>query len=96
MCTLVLPVMHELRFVFYLAYSFDYTMRMFTVKSLPEFSEWIDGLKDSVTCIRLAHRLDKVSRGQLGDVKPVGDGVFELRDTSARAGACITSSADRY
>ncbi|MDD4929917.1 MAG: type II toxin-antitoxin system RelE/ParE family toxin [Gallionella sp.] len=53
---------------------------MFTVKPLPEFSEWLDGLKDRVTRIRLARRLDKVSRGQLGDVKPVGDGVFELRE----------------
>ncbi len=25
-------------------------------------------------------RLDKASRGLLGDVKPVGDGVFEMRE----------------
>lgn len=38
------------------------------------------GLKDPVTRIRLARRLEKVSRGQLGDVKPVGDGVHEMRE----------------
>lgn len=53
---------------------------MFTIKLLPEFSDWLDGLKDPVTRIRLVRRLDKVSRGQLGDVKPVGEGVFEMRE----------------
>jgi putative addiction module killer protein len=37
-------------------------------------------LKDGVTRIRLARRLDKVQRGNLGDVKPVGEGVFEMRE----------------
>ncbi|NOT82560.1 MAG: type II toxin-antitoxin system RelE/ParE family toxin [Gallionella sp.] len=53
---------------------------MYTIKPLPEFTTWLDGLKDRVTRIRLARRLDKVQCGQLGDVKPVGDGVFELRE----------------
>lgn len=30
--------------------------------------------------IRLGVRLDKAQRGILGDVKPVGDGVFEMRE----------------
>lgn len=33
-----------------------------------------------ITRIRLARRLEKVSRGQLGDVKPVGGGVHEMRE----------------
>lgn len=53
---------------------------MYTIKPLPEFTTWLDGLKDRVTRIRLARRLDKVQLGQLGDVKPVGEGVFELRE----------------
>ena len=32
------------------------------------------------TSIRLAVRLDKAQRGIFGDVKPVGDGVFEMRE----------------
>src|ERR1035437_3132350 len=53
---------------------------MYKIKPLPEFTVWLDGLKDRVTRVRLARRLDKVQRGQLGDVKPVGDGVFEMRE----------------
>lgn len=53
---------------------------MYSVKLLPEFSAWLDGLKDPVTRLRLARRLDKAQRGNLGDVKAVGDGVFEMRE----------------
>jgi len=53
---------------------------VYTIKPLPEFTTWLDGLKDRETRVRLARRLDKVQRGQLGDVKPVGKGVFELRE----------------
>ena len=53
---------------------------MYSIKTLPEFSAWLDGLKDRVTRLRLARRLDKAQRGNLGDVKVVGDGVFEMRE----------------
>ena len=53
---------------------------MYTVKTLPEFDAWLNGLKDRVTRLRLSLRLDKAQRGNLGDVKPIGDGVFEMRE----------------
>lgn len=53
---------------------------MYSIKPLPEFTAWLDGLKDSVTRLRLARRLDKAQCGILGDVKPVGEGVFEMRE----------------
>jgi len=53
---------------------------MYSIKLIPEFSAWLDSLKDRVTRLRLARRLDKAQRGNLGDVKPVGDGVFEMRE----------------
>ena len=53
---------------------------MFTVKPLPEFSDWLSGLKDGMTRRRLVRRLEKAQLGNLGDVKPVGDGVFEMRE----------------
>ncbi len=53
---------------------------MYTVKTLPEFDAWLDGLKDRTTRLRLSRRLDKAQRGNLGDIKPVGDGVFEMRE----------------
>jgi len=53
---------------------------MYSIKALPEFTSWLNSLKDGVTRIRLARRLDKAQRGNLGDVKPVGHGVFEMRE----------------
>ena len=53
---------------------------MFIIKRLPEFDEWFEGLRDRMTGIRLGVRLDKLQRGILGDVKPVGNGVFEMRE----------------
>ncbi|MBH2019526.1 MAG: type II toxin-antitoxin system RelE/ParE family toxin [Burkholderiales bacterium] len=53
---------------------------MYTVKPLPEFTDWLDSLKDRMTQRRLARRLEKTIKGNLGDVKPVGEGVFEMRE----------------
>ena len=53
---------------------------MYIVKQLPEFSDWLFGLRDGMTHRRLARRLEKAQRGLLGDVAVVGDGVFEMRE----------------
>ena len=53
---------------------------MYIVKQLPEFSDWLFGLQDGMTHRRLARRLEKAQRGLLGDVAPVGEGVFEMRE----------------
>ena len=53
---------------------------MFTIKRTDEFNAWLLGLKDSLTHRRLLVRLRKASMGNLGDVKPVGAGVFEMRE----------------
>lgn len=53
---------------------------MFTIKYTDVFRAWLLGLKDGLTHRRLARRLEKVQNGKLGDVKPVGDGVFEMRE----------------
>lgn len=52
----------------------------FTVKTLDEFSDWLAGLRDALTRQRLVKRLRKVQMGTLGDVRPVGDGVCEMRE----------------
>ena len=52
----------------------------YTVKPLDEFSDWLKGLKDGLTRQRLIKRLRKVQLGNLGDVEPVGEGVFEMRE----------------
>lgn len=53
---------------------------MYNVKQTPEFEAWLNGLKDNMTRLRLSRRLDKASRGLLGDVAPVGEGVCEFRE----------------
>ena len=53
---------------------------MYSIKALPEFTSWLNTLKDGVTRIRLARRLDNAQRGNLGDLKAVGEGVFEMRE----------------
>ncbi|EGV31242.1 addiction module killer protein [Thiorhodococcus drewsii AZ1] len=53
---------------------------MFTIKQTPEFAAWLSGIKDGMTRRRLATRLRKASLGNLGDVKSVGGGVFEMRE----------------
>ena len=55
-------------------------LNKYTVKTLPEFDAWLDGLKDRTTRLRLSRRLDKLQRGNLGDIKPVGSGVYEMRE----------------
>lgn len=43
------------------------------------FSEWLEALRDKVAQARIRLRLRQVQAGNLGDVKPVGGGVSELR-----------------
>lgn len=53
---------------------------MIQIKRTPQFDDWFDSLKDNQVKLRLTARLKKVSLGNLGDVKPVGDGVWEMRE----------------
>jgi putative addiction module killer protein len=53
---------------------------MYTIRRMPQFDAWLEGIKDSLTRIRLAKRLDKAQRGLLGDVAPVSEGVIEMRE----------------
>jgi len=53
---------------------------MYTVIETPSFAQWIDGLRDRPTYIRLRRRLERAERGALGDVRHVGEGVWEMRE----------------
>jgi putative addiction module killer protein len=52
---------------------------MFSIRPLPEFTEWLDGLSDASVRGVVAARIKRLERGLMGDVDPVGDGVSELR-----------------
>ncbi len=53
---------------------------MYSVIETECFAEWVDGLRDMPTRIRLRRRVGKAKLGNLGDVKAVGDGVWEMRE----------------
>lgn len=53
---------------------------MHIIKTTPVFDVWLAGLKDRIVRQRLNGRLRKAMLGNLGDVKAVGEGVFEMRE----------------
>lgn len=53
---------------------------MFSIKLTDEFNDWLNGIRDGMTRRRLVKRLRKATLGNLGDVKSVGDGLFEMRE----------------
>jgi len=53
---------------------------MLKVVPTEAFEKWLDGLRDPSTRRRLVLRLRKASLGQLGDVKAVAPGVYEMRE----------------
>jgi putative addiction module killer protein len=52
---------------------------MFTLKSLPQFSAWLDSLPDMTVRSVVVARLKRLELGLMGDVEPIGEGVSELR-----------------
>ena len=43
------------------------------------FKQWLFGLKDRTARARILIRIKRIETGNLGDVKPVGEGISELR-----------------
>lgn len=43
------------------------------------FEEWLEALRDARGRAQIRVRLDRLEQGNLGDCKPIGDGVRELR-----------------
>ncbi len=52
---------------------------MFTLLQTLEFQEWLDALRDARAQVRIAARLRLAEAGNLGDWKPVGGDVSEMR-----------------
>jgi putative addiction module killer protein len=49
------------------------------IRQTTVYSEWFDGLRDRQAKVRIDIRIRRLSLGNPGDVKPVGDGISELR-----------------
>lgn len=56
-----------------------YNHSMIEILQTAEFVKWLRDLRDTSAIARIQTRLDRVAVGNFGDVKPVGEGVSELR-----------------
>ncbi|MBN1974009.1 MAG: type II toxin-antitoxin system RelE/ParE family toxin [Sedimentisphaerales bacterium] len=52
---------------------------MIEIRKTEIFARWIDSLSDIRARARILVRIERLSLGNPGDVKSVGDGVLELR-----------------
>ena len=52
---------------------------MIEIRKTETFSKWIDGLQDIRARARILVRIERLAVENPGDVKPVGEGVSELR-----------------
>jgi putative addiction module killer protein len=52
---------------------------MTVVETTDEFDDWLKGLRDRNAQARIVKRLMRIRLGNLGDAKPVGAGISELR-----------------
>ena len=52
---------------------------MLDVRQTATYAAWFNGLRDRAAKVRIDIRVRRLSLGNPGDVKPVGEGVSELR-----------------
>jgi len=52
---------------------------MYEVRKTETYARWLDGLHDIHARARVLARVERLAAGNPGDVRPVGEGVSELR-----------------
>lgn len=52
---------------------------MIEIRKTDVFAQWLDRLRDIHARARVQARIERLAAGNAGDVKPVGEGVSELR-----------------
>lgn len=57
----------------------NYRLQMIEVRQTTVFRTWLDDLADHRAAERIAQRIVRLQAGLMGDVKPVGLGVAEVR-----------------
>ncbi len=60
-------------------YPVVYTRRVIEIRRTDEFDNWLKKLRDDKARFRVLARITRLSFGNPGDVKPVGEGVSEMR-----------------
>ena len=52
---------------------------MFAIRKTETYANWLDTLRDARARARVLVRVERLAAGNPGDVRPVGEGVSELR-----------------
>ena len=52
---------------------------MLEIRQTPEFAAWLQALADDRAAAKIAARIRYLAQGNPGDVKPIGEGLSELR-----------------
>lgn len=52
---------------------------MYNIQQTQKFSQWLTKLKDMRARIAIMRRVERAQSGNLGDVKSVGESVYEMR-----------------
>ena len=52
---------------------------MIEIRKTEFFAKWIDGLRDVSARARILVRIERLAEGNPGDVRPVGEGISEMR-----------------
>jgi putative addiction module killer protein len=52
---------------------------MVEIRKTDLFAKWLDNLRDIQAKARVLVRIERLAAGNAGDVKPVGEGVSEMR-----------------
>jgi len=61
-----------------------YASNVIEVRQTAVFADWLSRLRGTRAATKIAARIRRVAVGNLGDVRPVGEGVSELRIDHAR------------
>ncbi len=65
--------------LFEYVYLLGYTVNMHEIRQTEIYAEWFASLRDRQARARIDVRIRRLSLGNPGDVRPVGEGVSELR-----------------
>lgn len=57
----------------------EYNRSVIEIRKTETFERWLQGLRDVRAIARINARIRRIALGNLGDVKPVREGISELR-----------------
>ena len=62
---------------------------MIEIRKTAIFVKWLDGMQDIHARARIQARIKRLATGNPGDVKPVGEGISELRINYGPRLSCV-------